>query len=202
MITVAIAFCFKAAVEVPQYVGVNLLVEGCRIECSCPIPLLRPSNCSGPKPYGTNKEKETAAEKVKPLPKTFKRADMLLKTMSSRVPHPPQPPVPIHIETFTLHLPMTVNRSIHLPVISHSHSVSLKKRLEVSKTSKVKVKLCTTEKHQGQPLPLEFTTLEQVKEGAMGTISKQTNKKSHWPNRSHAPPAWTYICQGGVRTIS
>ncbi len=155
----------------PQYVGVNLLVEGFKIKCPCTLPPLRSSNRSAPKHRGPIKEKEPAADKVKPLPKMlFKSAETQLKIASSGVPPPPplppEPPVPIPVETFTLHLPMTV-KSVHLPISAQSHSVFLwKKRPEVSKVCSEKVQPCTMEKHQGPSLPLEITVTKQSRPAA------------------------------------
>ncbi|XP_076607634.1 tubulin monoglycylase TTLL3-like [Chaetodon auriga] len=119
----------QAAVEVPQYVGVHLLVEGFKIKCPCPLPPLSTYNHSAPKHRGYIKKKEPAADKVKPLPKLLlKSAEMQLRNASRGVLPapllPPEPPVPVPTETFTLQLPRTV-KSIHLPFSTQSHSVFL-----------------------------------------------------------------------------
>ncbi|KAI3370384.1 hypothetical protein L3Q82_025152 [Scortum barcoo] len=173
----------QAAVEVPQYIGVNLLVEGFQIKSPCTLPPLRSSNRSTPKHRGPVKEKEPpvkekepAADKVKPLPKMLlKDAETQPKVTSSvALPPPPLPleppvPIPIPIETFTLHLPMTV-RPVHLPISAQSHSVFLwKKRPEVSKVCSGKVQLCTAEKHQGPSLSLEITVPKQSRPAATAT---------------------------------
>lgn len=162
----------------PQYVGVNLRVEGFKIKCPCPLPPLRSSNRSAPKHRGLAKEKEPAADKVKTLPKmTLKSAETQLKNTSSGVlpppPLPPEPPVPIPVETFTFHLPMTVSKSIHLPISGQSHSVLLwKRRPELSKICSEKVPApCTAEKHQSRSLPREITVPKQPRREATSTLS-------------------------------
>ncbi|XP_054472909.1 tubulin monoglycylase TTLL3-like [Anoplopoma fimbria] len=130
----------QAAVYVPQYVGVNLLVEGYKIRRPCSLPPLHSSNCAATKHCGPVKKKDPKAKKVKPLPKRLlKTAETQLKNSSSGVPPPPLPPeLPVldPDETFSLHLPMTVT-SIHLPISTQSHSVPLwKRRPEVSEEVK------------------------------------------------------------------
>ncbi|XP_077428877.1 tubulin monoglycylase TTLL3-like [Vanacampus margaritifer] len=118
----------QATVDIPQYVGVNLFIEGFRLKGTCLLPPLRPLNRSAPKYHGTRKE--MATEKSKPLPKVVKSANAPIKNISKKIlPLPiPQPPVPIPIETFTLHLPKTAHRSIHLPLDACSRSVFLWRR--------------------------------------------------------------------------
>nr|XP_057924848.1 tubulin monoglycylase TTLL3-like [Doryrhamphus excisus] len=118
----------QAAVVVPQYVGVNLLIEGFRPKCSRLLPPLRPLDRSTPK-YRVKVKKEMSTEKPKPLPKVVKSADTPVKNIHRLPPPPPsQPPVPIPIETFTLQLPKTGHRSVHVPLNACSHSVFLWRR--------------------------------------------------------------------------
>ncbi|KAK9529430.1 hypothetical protein VZT92_013521 [Zoarces viviparus] len=53
----------QAAVDMPQYIGVNLLVEGFNIRCHRSLPPLRSSDRSAPKHCGPVKKKEPQAEK-------------------------------------------------------------------------------------------------------------------------------------------
>uniref|UniRef100_UPI0037E77CD5 tubulin monoglycylase TTLL3-like n=1 Tax=Semicossyphus pulcher TaxID=241346 RepID=UPI0037E77CD5 len=153
----------QAAVEVPQYVGVNLLVEGFKIKCPCSLPPLRSFNHSAPKHRGPVKEKEPAEDKVKPLPrKSLKGAE--LKTSSSRVLLPPplftQPTVPVPVET------------LHLPICAQAHSVfQLKRRPELSKACSEKVKPNSIEQHQSPSLPHKITALKQPRQAASSSFS-------------------------------
>ncbi|XP_061640650.1 tubulin monoglycylase TTLL3-like isoform X1 [Phyllopteryx taeniolatus] len=115
----------QAAVDVPQYVGANLFIEGFRLKGTCLLPPLRPLNRSAPKYCST--KKEMATKKVKSLPEVFKSAKTAVKNITNRVLPPPvlQPPVPIPIETFSLDLQRTAHRSVHLPLDACSRSVFL-----------------------------------------------------------------------------
>ncbi|KAG8007444.1 Tubulin monoglycylase TTLL3 [Nibea albiflora] len=154
----------QAAVEVPQYIGVHLLVEGFKIKCPNPLPPLRSANRSALKHRGVHKEKELQ-------PKMLKNAETDQNVSSGILPPllvPPDPPVPVPVETFTPHLPVTV-RSIHLPFSTRSHSVFLcRRRPDVSKVYTEKVQTRTMEKHQS---PLEITAIKQSRPAATSTMS-------------------------------
>ncbi|XP_072772714.1 tubulin monoglycylase TTLL3-like isoform X4 [Nerophis lumbriciformis] len=101
----------QAAVDVPQYVGVNLLVEGFRLKGSCLLPPLRPLNRFDPKHRGkVTVKKAMSTEKSKTFPK-------VVENTTGRVPRLPPAlrpsplPVPVPVGTLTLHLPKTGHRS-------------------------------------------------------------------------------------------
>ncbi|TMS19093.1 Tubulin monoglycylase TTLL3 [Larimichthys crocea] len=155
----------QAAVEVPQYLGVHLLVEGFKIKCPNSLPPLRSANHSALKHRGALKEKELQ-------PKMLKNAESDHKNVSSGIlPSllvPPDPPVPIPVETFTPHLPMNV-RSIHLPFNTQSNSAFLcRRRPDVSKVYTEKVQTRMIENHQN---PLEITSIKQSRPAATSTMS-------------------------------
>lgn len=154
-VTIDITFGLQAAVDVPQYVGVNLLVEGTQIRSPCTLPPL-----SRPGLKRRSREKEPVVEKVKPLPK------MLLKNQSKNISSgistpprttlPPDPPVPVTNKGFPVQLPMTV-RTIQLPVNIQPRSVFLWKRKRVvQKVCSQKFQPCTLKNGRVLSLSLEI----------------------------------------------
>ncbi|KAF3855913.1 hypothetical protein F7725_016636 [Dissostichus mawsoni] len=134
----------QAAVDVPQYVGVNLLVEGNKIRSPCTLP---PLNRPGLK--RRSRENEPVVEKVKPLPKMLLKSQFknIISVISTppRTTLPPDPP-----------LPMTV-RTIQLPANIQSRSVLLWKRKRVvQKVCSQKVQPCTLKNGRGLSLSLEI----------------------------------------------
>uniref|UniRef100_A0A8D3AJ17 Tubulin monoglycylase TTLL3-like n=1 Tax=Scophthalmus maximus TaxID=52904 RepID=A0A8D3AJ17_SCOMX len=99
----------QASVQVPQSLGVNLLVEGFKIKRPFPLLQLRPASHSAPKHRGPAKEKKPATAKAKPRSKMrLKRAERPLRHAGRGLPSrlPPELHVPIPVRTLTLHLPM------------------------------------------------------------------------------------------------
>uniref|UniRef100_A0A673BAX8 Tubulin tyrosine ligase-like family, member 3 n=1 Tax=Sphaeramia orbicularis TaxID=375764 RepID=A0A673BAX8_9TELE len=148
----------QAAVKVPQYLGIKLLVEGFEIKSSCPLPPLRSAKHSASKRCGPDKNKESAAEKAPPLPKTsFKGTVNHLKNADSAVVlRPPVPcatPVSTLSETLTLNLPLTVTKSIYLPI--SAHSLFSRRTSGLSKAYADRFKPCNMQKYPH--LALEMT---------------------------------------------
>ncbi|XP_041836957.1 tubulin monoglycylase TTLL3-like isoform X2 [Melanotaenia boesemani] len=118
----------QAAVKVPQYRGVNLLVEGFNIKNPSPLPPLKPSHHSAPKCQGTVKKNGRTAKKVQ------QKSGKLKYSINGAVPTPPllpEPSVPRPAEIPPLHLPETVDK--HDPLCDKSHSGLLwKRKTEVS----------------------------------------------------------------------
>nr|XP_029132358.1 tubulin monoglycylase TTLL3-like isoform X1 [Labrus bergylta] len=162
----------EEVIKVPQYVGQNLLVKGFKMKCPCTFPPVRSSNLSALKHPVPAKEKEPATDEAKPLSKKL-FADAELKTKSKCVLLPPptfklEPTMPEPVGT--LHLPMTVNKSIHLPIAAHAHSVILNNRNSESKFYSKNKQLCSIEK-QSASLPLEINVTKQSAQAASSKFS-------------------------------
>nr|XP_046240461.1 tubulin monoglycylase TTLL3-like isoform X2 [Scatophagus argus] len=164
----------QAAVEVPQYVGIQLLVEGFKIKWPRHFPPLRSSRRSVSKRRAPLKEKKTADNKITPLPEMLlKCAETQLQNTGSGDPpprlRPPEPHVLKPAENFTPRLPLTM-KSIHVPSGAQSHPEFLwKSRPEVSKVCSEEDQLPTIQKHQGLSLPLEVTVPKQSRPAATST---------------------------------
>uniref|UniRef100_A0A3Q2ZYN6 Tubulin tyrosine ligase like 3 n=1 Tax=Kryptolebias marmoratus TaxID=37003 RepID=A0A3Q2ZYN6_KRYMA len=124
----------QVSVEVPQYIGINLLVRGVTIKRPCPLPPLRPSYHLAAKRRGLHKEKDPAPERVTPLPKMLLRRAGLRNNSSEALPSPPPPPLeacgPKQVE-LTLNLPTRVNKPVPFNRASQFEVLS-SRRAEVS----------------------------------------------------------------------
>ncbi|XP_037345795.2 tubulin monoglycylase TTLL3-like isoform X2 [Pungitius pungitius] len=118
----------QAAVNMPPYIGVNLLVNGCKIKPPCSLPPMRSPNNSAAKRHDPVK-KQPKAEQVNPVPKLLsKSAQSQINYTSKGVTSlPPLPPVPAPVKIVSPNLPMTVT-SIPLPISPTSNTVLLWKR--------------------------------------------------------------------------
>uniref|UniRef100_M3ZJB1 Tubulin tyrosine ligase like 3 n=1 Tax=Xiphophorus maculatus TaxID=8083 RepID=M3ZJB1_XIPMA len=101
----------QAAVGVPLYIGINLVVEGIAVKHSrrfqCLLPPLKSSQLPSSKRCGAVKEKEPAPEKDKPLPKVIQKAQEN-KTSNSEATLSPALPSEPSISRVAFHLPVTV----------------------------------------------------------------------------------------------
>lgn len=160
-----------------QYFGLNLCVHGIKIKNPNHLPTLRPAKTSETKQPSPVKEKKPAKKRVKPPPKMLVKSPetQLIDISSGVLPPPPLPPEPlvsIPIETVVLHLPMTVNKSTHLPISAQSPSVSLsKRRQEVSKLGMDKGQLCDTKEDQDLCFPPEITISKPSHQAVTSTLS-------------------------------
>ncbi|XP_037535046.1 tubulin monoglycylase TTLL3 [Nematolebias whitei] len=117
----------QAAVEVPQYIGIDLLLKGYTIKRPCSLPPLTPSHHSAAKRRGLQKDKDPALDKI--MPKMLFKRGKVKNNSRKALPSPlPSEPHVLRPAEITLHLPMRAKKPAPFP---ESHTILSKRRAEV-----------------------------------------------------------------------